>query len=192
MRMRIKKPTKSERIIAAKVKNVNRGLKPYCDGKFYEKALRSFTEIFYIYNEKTINKRFMRLLTLLMICIASVSLGQSPGRIEILEPNVFETKLKHIRHTLVDLRSGDEFIKSTIEGSINLDWTDKLFVNNTASLKNYEPLFIFCGNGEKSKIASKWLTENGFTTVIVLEGGFENWLKLSKKTIKPDVYIFKQ
>ena len=49
------------------------------------------------------------------------------GRLEMLDPYAFQTKLIHMLGTLVDLRTPQEYEQGTIKGARNIEWDSDLF-----------------------------------------------------------------
>jgi rhodanese-related sulfurtransferase len=45
-----------------------------------------------------------------------------------------------------------------------------------------QPVFIYCGGGYRSKEAGEWMIKNGFTTVIMLENGYDAWKEIHKSS----------
>ena len=117
-----------------------------------------------------------RLFTILLIFLnVSAWAQQRKNPLEKLDNMAFEAKRLHIKGTLLDLRGDSELGSGVIEGAINAPWPGKQFEELTAKLPKNEPVFIYCGGGYRSNEAADWLIKKGFTGIIILEKGFDNW-----------------
>lgn len=109
-----------------------------------------------------------------LISFSSFAQNQQ-GTIELLDPLAYQSKLLNLKGTILDVRSDEEFKSGHIKNAINIDWNGKNFKKEVKNLPRYMPLFIYCGAGYRSADAAKFLVEEGFKTVINLEGGIEAW-----------------
>jgi len=101
----------------------------------------------------------------------------------LLMPEEFKAKMEtyHNFH-LVDVRSPKELEEfGTIEGSVNIDFTNANFEEEISKLNKGIPIFIFCRSGGRSKKVCAFLNEYGFEEVYDLEGGYDAWLENNKK-----------
>lgn len=80
------------------------------------------------------------------------------------------------RAVLLDVRTRDEFEGGTIPGAINMP-VDSLRAEMVNLPKN-KPLYVFCQIGLRGYIASRILTQSGFTNVKNLSGGYRLWREL--------------
>ncbi len=80
--------------------------------------------------------------------------------------------------SLIDVREYAEFASGHIEGAQHLP----LRTISEASLAwdKGRPLTLVCQSGRRAEEARKQLAERGFTSVSVLPGGMESWLKTGK------------
>jgi thioredoxin 1 len=115
------------------------------------------------------------LLILLSILVAIPLSAQKKGRLEKLDPKVFQVKTVHLKGTLLDVRNPDEFKAEHLKGAKNVDWDNKSFKETAKKLPRYEPVFVYCQGGYRSNLAAEWLLEEGFSTVIVLDNGIDAW-----------------
>ena len=119
----------------------------------------------------------MKKLLCLMLLIPFVSLAQvqKKPRLEMLDPYAFQTKTVHMLGSVLDLRTPEEFAEGTIAGAKNLNWEDKLFKENAEKLPKYMPVFLFCQGGYRSGEAAQWFLKQNFSSVIILENGYDAW-----------------
>jgi thioredoxin 1 len=112
---------------------------------------------------------------LLSILMAIPAIAQKKGRLEKLDPKAFQVKTVHLKGTLLDVRSKDEFTAEHIKSAKNLDWDSKEFKDIAKKLPRFEPVFIYCQGGYRSNLAAEWMLEEGFSTVIILDNGIDAW-----------------
>lgn len=118
----------------------------------------------------------MKKLLLFLCVIAALPLAaQKKGRLEKLDPKVFQLKTVHLKGTLLDVRNSDEYKAEHLKGAKQLDWDGKSFKDEAKKLPKYEPVFVYCQGGYRSNLAAEWFIEQGFSTVIVLDNGIDAW-----------------
>ena len=74
---------------------------------------------------------------------------------------------------LVDVRTGEEYNKGTIEGAINIP-VDELR-NRLSELPKDRKIFIFCQIGLRGYLAQRMLIQNDYQNVLNISGGFFLW-----------------
>jgi NADPH-dependent 2,4-dienoyl-CoA reductase/sulfur reductase-like enzyme/rhodanese-related sulfurtransferase len=74
---------------------------------------------------------------------------------------------------LLDVRSPDEFKGGTISGAINIPLD--VLRDNIANIPRDKTVLIFCKVGLRGYIASRILTEHGFTNCFNLSGGYDTY-----------------
>jgi len=118
--------------------------------------------------------RKLSLALLLFSGFAAMS-QNSAGRLEKLDAYVYQTKLVHMLNSHVDVRTAEEFAQGTIPGAVNIEWESETFKDLAGKLPKYKPVFLFCQSGYRSNLAADWFLKQGFSTVIILDGGFDAW-----------------
>ncbi|MFK8045883.1 MAG: rhodanese-like domain-containing protein [Crocinitomicaceae bacterium] len=73
---------------------------------------------------------------------------------------------------LLDVRTPLEFNRGTIDGAINIDFTDSNFKSEINKLDKSQPILLFCQSGGRSSRALVMLKSVGFKCVLELEGGY--------------------
>lgn len=92
-----------------------------------------------------------------------------------LDPDKFYLKLHSAKISLlIDTRPEEEFSKERIPGSVHAFSRDKL-LEITDSLNRQHPIFLYCENDQRSRIACAVLNDRGFRKVYNLEGGLVAW-----------------
>ncbi len=98
------------------------------------------------------------------------------GGVVLLPQNKLDEKLKNSQTQLVDVRTIEEVNLGTIPGAIHMDYLDQAtFQTASQNLDKTRPVVVYCASGNRSKSAALWLSENGFTEVYDLEGGYNSW-----------------
>jgi rhodanese-related sulfurtransferase len=104
------------------------------------------------------------------------STAEKNENIQILSPAEFKTALENPSVQLLDVRTPNEFAAGSIQGAKNLNLFDGAgFQRAAATLNKQKPVYLFCQSGNRSKSASKLLSQMGFTQIYDLRGGYSNW-----------------
>jgi monothiol glutaredoxin len=94
-----------------------------------------------------------------------------PEPVHFVDGNWLELKSGIIANLLVvDVRSKSEFEASHLPNARNLDAT---LVDQLEGMNPHTPLFFYCKNGVKSRIAAERYRQQGFMTVYCLAGGLD-------------------
>ncbi|MFN4121755.1 MAG: rhodanese-like domain-containing protein [Flavobacteriales bacterium] len=122
----------------------------------------------------------------LMFMLAGIPFAHSQSdlqaNVELLDPLAFLSKKINLKNTLIDLRSESEYHQSHIEGARNIPFQMANFKKSVDKLPTHSPVLVYCEDGTTSKEAAKLLSNAGFKTIIVLEGGMNAWTKKNLKT----------
>ena len=92
--------------------------------------------------------------------------------IEALE---FNELIKDKRNQLIDVRTADEYNSGTIEHATNIDFLAGDFMDKIKQLDSEVPVVVFCQGGTRSAQAMDVLSDNGFTEVYNLLGGYSHY-----------------
>ena len=97
------------------------------------------------------------------------------GKGEKIDSKTFQAKIDStINHTVIDVRTAEEFYTSHIREAININIQSSEFDNKVALLDKSSTLFVYCYSGGRSKTASNALRSLGFE-VYELDGGLLKW-----------------
>lgn len=95
-----------------------------------------------------------------------------------LNSQQFKALLEQYSSTqLIDVRTEAEFKSGHLENAQNIDYYNSEFKALLDHLKKDEPVFVYCAVGGRSAEAAKILQQQGFTEVIELEGGINDWTR---------------
>lgn len=120
----------------------------------------------------------MKILIIAMTLLSTIfgAKAQEARSVKILAPKEFKQAVSEKTVQLVDVRTSEEFNQGSINHAVNINFFQKdLFVDEFNKLKKEEPLYIYCGSGNRSKQASKILDSLGFKTIYDLKDGYRNW-----------------
>src|SRR5919204_4446844 len=89
------------------------------------------------------------------------------------------------RATFLDVREADEFEQGTIPGSVFIPRGNlELSVEGKIPDKGV-PVIVYCAGGARSALAAKSLAEIGYTDVVSMSGGFNQWKNEGRKWVTP-------
>lgn len=89
------------------------------------------------------------------------------------------------RATFLDVREADEHDQGTIPGSVFLPRGNlELSIEGKISDKS-TPVIVYCAGGARSALAAKSLADLGYTDVVSMSGGFNQWKNEGRNWITP-------
>jgi rhodanese-related sulfurtransferase len=68
-----------------------------------------------------------------------------------------------------------EFEQGHIEGAININFFDPEFKYKLLELNKSKKYYLYCKNETRSYRSMKFMEDNDFKNVYMLEGGYEDW-----------------
>ena len=87
--------------------------------------------------------------------------------------------------TFLDVRESDEFEQGTIPGSVFIPRGNlELSVEGKIPDKD-APVIVYCAGGARSAFAAKSLAELGYTDVVSMSGGFNQWKNEGRNWVTP-------
>lgn len=82
---------------------------------------------------------------------------------------------------VLDVRTSGEFNSGHIKNALWADWTNPTQFNERIKyVDKTKPVYVYCLSGARSTAAAEWMTENGFSNVVELEGGLNAWKRNDK------------
>lgn len=96
----------------------------------------------------------------------------------------FEKLIQAKKHTVLDVRTADEFKAGHIAGAVNLDVLDAGFEKQVAALDKSKTYLVHCAAGRRSANASEQMKGLGFKSVVDLTPGFNGWKAAGKPVEK--------
>jgi rhodanese-related sulfurtransferase len=114
--------------------------------------------------------------------------GEKLDMIIDIEPEELVIDLPFDRNMVVlDVRRETEFADGHIEGAVNLPLDDLTDPGNMANLEDRHNIYVHCGGGYRSVIASSLLKRQGFHNLRNIAGGWNKIKQLEKIEIVKDV-----
>lgn len=110
----------------------------------------------------------------IMLMILAMSCGTNKQDSMVIDAKTFADKLEKTNHTLVDVRSPEEFATNHITGASNIDINGSDFAQKAALLDKSKDVLVYCKSGGRSAKAVAELQKMGFK-VFDLQGGILSW-----------------
>ena len=96
-------------------------------------------------------------------------------------PDKFEKGISKQAIQVLDVRTSGEYQGGHIKNALLADWNNKdQFNDRIKYVDKDKPVYIYCAVGGRSSAAAAWMRQNGFTNVLELNGGFNEWKKERK------------
>lgn len=116
------------------------------------------------------------IITLILVCISMFSFSQT--HIEHVDAATFKKLIAERKNVLIDLRTNDELAKKGfIKDAKQIDYFSKDAEGIIKKLDRKKTYLIYCAGGGRSGECAELMKENGFSHVINLEKGFDDWKK---------------
>lgn len=113
---------------------------------------------------------------LLFMFISLINFAQT--KIENVDAATFKKLIDENKSVLIDLRTNDELKnKGYIKKAIQIDYFGKDAEALIKKLDKKKTYLIYCAGGGRSGECSDLMKTNGFTHVVNLEKGFDDWKK---------------
>jgi len=114
--------------------------------------------------------------TVILVLISTISFSQTI--IENVDAVTFKKLINEHKSVLIDLRTNDELIhKGFIKDAKQIDYFSKEAEGIIKKLDRKKTYLIYCAGGGRSGECAELMKENGFTHVINLAKGFDDWKK---------------
>ncbi|MFM2481761.1 rhodanese-like domain-containing protein [Celerinatantimonas sp. YJH-8] len=86
---------------------------------------------------------------------------------------------------IVDVRSGDQYRKGHIAGSVNLTQS-KVTVDDLKAYEKYreQPIVVACELGNKASVVARVFSKAGFKEVYFMQGGINAWNSANLPLVK--------
>ena len=117
----------------------------------------------------------MRKLTYLFLLPLIAACAGKPAEFRSVSAENFATIIEDTNVQRVDVRTGPEYLRGHIDGSMNIDvLKDSFEIKAVSTLDKTRPVAIYCRSGRRSKEASQKLADLGYTNIIEF-GGILDW-----------------
>lgn len=114
-----------------------------------------------------------KILAFLSVFLISCMAAQSDRD---LSPETFKKLMEDKKNIVIDLRTPGEInSKGKIKGALELDFLAADAEEKIKKLNKKESYLIYCAGGGRSADAMELMIKEGFTNVLHLANGFDNW-----------------
>ncbi|MFQ3368196.1 MAG: rhodanese-related sulfurtransferase [Methylophilaceae bacterium] len=79
---------------------------------------------------------------------------------------------------IIDVRNKEKFNDGYIPNAINIPFTNLPESIDILKKESKKTILVYCGSGNSSGKAMRILSQKGFEKVMIIEGGFSEWVKL--------------
>jgi rhodanese-related sulfurtransferase len=121
------------------------------------------------------------LLTVLALLLFTTGFAQESKSDEVtikrVDKKAFKSAIQSGDYILFDVRTVEEYMEGHIEGAKSLNVLDDQFDKTISNIDKSYKYLIYCKSGGRSAKALQKMKEAGFTHVLELEGGYQNWSK---------------
>lgn len=116
------------------------------------------------------------LLTALALLLTTLNFAQT--KVEHVDAATFKKMIDEKKYYLIDLRTDDELKnKGFIKGAVQIDFFKKDAESVISNLDHKKTYLIYCAGGGRSGQCAELMEKQGFTHVVDLEKGFDDWKK---------------
>lgn len=125
-------------------------------------------------------KSFLNLLAAVCCIWLAVACNAPAGKLKSVEKAEFAQIIGDGSVVLLDVRTPQEFSEGHIEGAMNIDVKDSLFISNVQrQVAPGSRVAVYCRSGRRSMSAAQQMVEKGYD-VVNLKGGFLAWEESEK------------
>ncbi len=118
--------------------------------------------------------------TFIILCCSIISCAQQHKQLSSSVAD-FEKNLLDSSVQLLDVRTIAEYNRGHIQHALQANWNNlHEFATRTSHLQKEKALYVYCQAGSRSAAAATWLSQQGFSKVVNLNGGLIAWQKANK------------
>lgn len=117
-----------------------------------------------------------KIITILVLFSCMISFSQT--KIENVDAATFKKLIDEKKSVLIDLRTDDELKnKGYIKGATQIDYFKKDAEAIISKLDKKKTYLVYCAGGGRSGECAELMEKQGFTHVVNLDKGFDDWKK---------------
>jgi rhodanese-related sulfurtransferase len=117
-----------------------------------------------------------KIITILALFTSIIGISQT--KIENVDAATFKKLIDEKKFVLIDLRTDDELKnKGYIKGATQIDYFKKDAEAVISKLDKKKTYLIYCAGGGRSGECTELMQKQGFSHVVNLEKGFDDWKK---------------
>lgn len=135
-----------------------------------------------------------KLFSLLVIAVMLVTASQAQSQkvaYTKLAPTEFKAQLAKDNGFLMDVRTPEEYMNESIRGAKLCNLKDENFGAILQMLDKTHPVYVYDTDGTKSAKAADMMMKEGFTKVVVLQGGLNAYKAAKLETFSQTKQVAK-
>jgi rhodanese-related sulfurtransferase len=114
--------------------------------------------------------------TLLLSLLFLTHFLSAQNSVKNVDAAAFKELITEKKSVLIDLRTADEInSKGMIKGALHIDYFGKNAEAEIGKLDKSKTYLIYCAGGGRSSECADLMTKLGFSSVVNLEKGFDDW-----------------
>ncbi len=102
-----------------------------------------------------------------------------------LDSAAFEAKIQESGVVILDVRTKAEFEDGCISNAVNIDFNGYEFSSEISKLDKSKTYAVYCRSGRRSTDAISEMRNEGFISLVHLDGGIIDWAKAGLSLVKP-------
>nr|CRH06955.1 putative Thiosulfate sulfurtransferase [Candidatus Magnetococcus massalia] len=133
-------------------------------------------------------------LSAMLLCSSSVAMANEEQEITMDRMNDYMSEATHVQGmvtpeqvattylgvaAIFDTREEEQYEESHIKGAKHMEWRE--VIDRLDEIPTDKPVVLYCGTGALAAQAGFALRVLGRTNVVILRGGYEDWVKYKKK-----------
>lgn len=107
---------------------------------------------------------------LFLILLTRCSSSAQEGAFIDIQPGELEELLEQEEVTIIDVRTSREWQGGIVEGALTINLNDPGFVERIGQLDADGHYLIYCNSGNRSRVASRLMLENGLENIYNYNG----------------------
>jgi len=116
--------------------------------------------------------------TVILFALFASVISFAQNKVEHVDAATFKKIIDEKKSLLIDLRTDDELKnKGYIKGATQIDYFKKDAEMVISKLDKKKTYLIYCAGGGRSGECAELMQKSGFTHVVDLEKGFDDWKK---------------
>lgn len=122
--------------------------------------------------------KFRTLLIFFASCIfVFYGTTQESPVVKCVHKSVCKKEMAQSKFKVLDVRTPEEFEKSHIEGAENINFYDADFKSKLEEIDKSTKIIVYCAVGGRSHKALRMMEKMGFSYVLEVKGGYNEWVK---------------
>ena len=103
--------------------------------------------------------------------------------VQTVSPQTAAEMIKNGECYVIDVRTSEEFIKHRISGAYLLPMQELQSRHGEIPLEPDKKILIYCEHGVRSARTCKGLAENGWKSIVNMDGGVAKWIECGLPTV---------